>query len=468
MFNLPNLVDTSYFDEVADDLNWGYDTMVSNLDRADGGLTNPADYYARRGLAILGAPFSAMDRVGTNHTGKLRSGAVVTSVPAPDNKNTMRRGRKSMTARGGRRRNFGRGRRLQQRRDDMGELRPGPREPSTRVPIGVPKNAPKPPNLAAMRRTGGKMVNGKQLNSFVRSFPPVSYTRNVRSGARVQFEKGRLPGCLRVRLHFRVAQIGVQNVNSGAPVKGIVFMNLGPPGSGYYDQFLPINPAMTYYYPNFVTNLCTLFETMYINGCAIHVEPRVNTTNTAAAVLGYVEDPAWPESHNLYDASGHTYMNETAVTSLQNACTDVLYRGCVVGSPGMDRKKKFYVASPNFSTQIVFTAATTPDLRLSVNGGFVIAGVINGSDPVNTIYSDVYMNLDFELCGFTLAITSNVTLLRKQRDEKSRPPVTRGESDEKENKVSFNDEFTVIPTPGESPIRNRIKRPTSLKGTSFG
>lgn len=294
-----------------------------------------------------------------------------------------------------------------------------------------------------INNTRRSQLRGRGVSKFARAqrgiskYPPVSYMTNQKSGFRAEFLPGRAPGCMRMRLHFRVSQIGVATVDpSSSPITVPVFYNLGG-NAGDADMIIPINPSFGYYFPAYVTQLARLFSFFYVNSLHIRVAPRVNTSNTAVATLAYTADPNWCEDTKQYGSLAQAKIGEGPLTSLSNACTDVLYRPCTVYATNIDTKRKYVMGGPVFNGAVSFTTYAS-DLRQSTAGMFLISGTINGTDSVGTIYGDVYMGMDLELCQFGTPITTAATFLN-ERDE-LKINTTR-------NDTVFVDRFITTPVP---------------------
>jgi len=186
------------------------------------------------------------------------------------------------------------------------------------------------------------------------------------------------------------------------------------------DLIIPIIPTNSFYYPTFITNFAQCFNFYYVNFVSILVSPRVPTTNTASCTIGSVNEPMWLENRGLFLASGgYSYPNEVALSCLHNACTDVLYRPCVVVGDTFSTRRKFRILRSNLTGQLIWTApGQDANFTQSIPGMFMISGVKNGSDSTGVVYADVYMTLDLEFCDFTSAPTQTAGY-----DEKS---VNRG------------------------------------------
>jgi len=275
------------------------------------------------------------------------------------------------------------------------------------------------------KRPGPFMINNRAYSTpktaamfrAEKSFPAVSYAQNAQSGPLVRFSTGRVPGCMRMKVHFRLGQIVVQSFTQlgGGTVVQPCFGNMGD--GTRFDAIVPINPSMVFYYPPYISNMCLCFQQFYINHASLTLKPRVNTSNQAVVTIGYCQDILWPESIGAVSNTLQALPTESQIGSLTSSCTDVLYRDCTIVAAQVDKKTKFYMSN-DFSgaaTPIIYSTPNS-DLRFAFGGGFVIAGVINGTDPNQTIYADIYMNIDVELCAFNTSInTSLYPLLDKKK-----------------------------------------------------
>jgi len=279
------------------------------------------------------------------------------------------------------------------------------------------------------RRPGPFMINNRAYSTpktagmfkAEKAFPAVSYAQNAQAGPLVKFTTGRAPGCMRMKVHFRLGQVGVQSFTKlgGGTVVQPCFMSMGD--GTHYDPVLPINPSMTFYFPPYIANMCLCFQQFYVNHVSLTLKPRVNTLNQAVVTLGYCQDVLWPESIGAVSNTFQGLPTESQIGSLTSSCTDVLYRDCTIAAAQVDKKTKFYMAN-DFSgaaTPIIYSTPNA-DLRLAFAGAFVVAGVINGTDANGTIYADLYMNIDVELCGFNTFINTSLYPLsdnkKKQHD----------------------------------------------------
>lgn len=258
-----------------------------------------------------------------------------------------------------------------------------------------------------MRGRGGGRGEGKFMSG-----PPITYAQNAKSSPKFSFRAGRQPGCLRMHCSFRIAQVGVATINA---VKVPAFINFGFNATNN-EMCIPINGAMQAYYPPYMVALNYIFNEFYINSVNLRLRPRVNTSNVAVVTMVYSEDPVWPYTHGQ-QVGGVTSTTEAALSSLPGACTDVLYRPCVVHATP-NRMKKFYTANAYTAsvTNINWQAAHdySANFRDTIAGLFLIGGVINGTDANGTVYADAYIDMDFELCGFNSAITNNINLFQQR------------------------------------------------------
>jgi len=239
-------------------------------------------------------------------------------------------------------------------------------------------------------------------------FPAVSYALNAKAGPKFKFSQGRGKGDMRMMMHFKVCQIAVgTSTSANVPVFGRMGIT-----SSNYDFVLPLNPSATWYYPSFVTNLASCFQCFRVNFASLKIMPRVNTSNNAVVTLGYARDPTWPQNTGQV-SGGFSFLTENQISSLPSSCTEVLYRDCVVIADGLERNKKYYMANP-LGGGAYMTAEIGADMRDSCAGLFVVSGVRNGTDSAGTIYADVYMNIDFELCEFNTSITGEITALKNR------------------------------------------------------
>jgi len=298
------------------------------------------------------------------------------------------------------------------------------------------RGAPPPPPRRRRRRpppTGP----GKRGVGRLPMDAPVNMSQNKRSGVELLFSAGRKPGCMRIRVKFGIAQIGVFTVGGAGPF--LAWHTLGAaPGTG--TQILPLNPSDDYYFPGYIFQLARLFSKFYLNKASLEVCPRVSTINVAAWTLAFSKDVMWPESRNLLIGT-QAHPDELSLKSLVNACTEVAYRDCGVIADDIDTKKEYYMdynQGFGFPLPIVYDGTHSAEFRQAVPGIFMIAGQPNGTDPVGTVYSDVYMTMDIEMCEFSTQQLSNVGLSRVKEKE-----------DEKHNS-DFDDHFSVVSTKSSS------------------
>jgi len=252
----------------------------------------------------------------------------------------------------------------------------------------------------------------RNMGSLVsaRRKPPVSYIPTVNSGMKTTFSRGRNPECMRTRMRFRVAQL-ISTVPATGAYNGIDFKY----ATGNRGKELPLCLTNNFYFPFFITNFARLFDFTYFNSCYLEYEPRVNTTNVAAILMAYEKDPEWPESKGALSAAS-VNPTEAQLISLATCCTDVAYNKCRVVADLS--RNKFFNSGENLSTKIDYGVQQPASLRQVVNGLFMVTGVSNTGDLDGVIYGDVYMTIDFELCGFSLASTTAVTISRAVREEK--------------------------------------------------
>lgn len=230
---------------------------------------------------------------------------------------------------------------------------------------------------------------------------PVSAIPTVNSGLRLSWGKGSNEKSVRLRIRHKVCYL-----YAGAPGSPLVQF-LSQTGSNTNE--LPIILTNSYYYPPFITTLVRLFEFYHVHACMISIMPRVNTSNECVYTLGFASDPEWPESHGA-TTLGYVTANEEQIGSIDNSCTSVAYRPCVL-TAAIDRKQKFFTAGPLATTQVNFSSTNAADLRQSCAGMFLISGVstLTAAAPI----ADVYMHLDIELNNYTLPITTSVTMTRR-------------------------------------------------------
>jgi len=264
-----------------------------------------------------------------------------------------------------------------------------------------------------IRGRGGRFAHVKSANAakseaYLRNIVPLSYATNGRSGLRIETPRALRAGCQRMRFHFKVCQIGTQAPNS---IVQPTFTSLGLV-SANTDMIIPIIPTNSFYFPTFITNFAQCFNFYYMNFVSILISPRVPTTNTASCTLGSTNEPMWLENRGLFLSSGgYSYPNEVAISCLNNACTDVLYRPCVVIADNVSTRRKFRILRSNLTGQLVWTGSNQDaNFTQSIPAIFMIAGVKNGSDSTGVIYADVYMTLDIEFCEFTSAPTQTSSL----------------------------------------------------------
>lgn len=278
---------------------------------------------------------------------------------------------------------------------------------------------------------GRKRFN--RARRVIQKYPPVSYMKNVKSGFSASFHTGRVPGCMRMRVMFRIGQVqsGTVDASSSPLVSPLFSMNGGA------DMIIPVNPSFGYYFPPYITQLCRLFAYFYVNKVFIKISPRVNTSNVAVATLGYTGEPNWIENTHSYGSLSQAKIPETTISSLSNACTDVLYRPCTVYATNLDTERKYFMTGPIFNSALAFTSYSS-DLRQSVAGMFMISGKVNTGDSDGVTYGDVYMGMDIELCQFGTPMTINATFERERQEEREKKIIVHED---------FRDEFVISPVP---------------------
>jgi hypothetical protein len=240
------------------------------------------------------------------------------------------------------------------------------------------------------------------------TYPPLSYAQNYKSGFQISFQQGRVPGCVRIHTKFRVCQIGVGTIAGLATQCG--FINFG--ASSNTSNIIPLNTSQLWFFPPHMRVFTYLFSYFYINNAKIIVKPRVNVQNNAVCTLAYCGDPIWPEAKGQVEPTSHNAnFSELQLSTLPNACTEVLYRDCQVSAYDVDRKRKFFTANEYtaVASDFNYTNLDPSDIRQSVAGLFCISGIRNGTDIAGTVYGDVYMELDIELCEMS-APSSGIVL----------------------------------------------------------
>lgn len=264
------------------------------------------------------------------------------------------------------------------------------------------------------RNINGRTYTSPLLNTARKQltrYPAISYATNRKSGPQVKFLPGRIPGSMRMKMHFRVGQIVVRSPNTATVP---IFSNMGTDGDNS-DFIIPLNPSMGFYFPTYVTQLALVFQKFYMNFAAISICPRVSTTNQAVVTLGYTPEITWPENTGQI-SGGFTQLTETAISSLPSSCTEILYRDCTVVALNMDKRKLYYMATPQGPGQIAldYNNNEAAELRQCFAGAFVVSGIRNGTDAVGTIYADVYMDMDVDFIEFNTVIAAPDTLRLKR------------------------------------------------------
>jgi len=240
---------------------------------------------------------------------------------------------------------------------------------------------------------------------------PVSSIPTISSGIEVQFAKGRHSSCMRMRIRFRICQV-ITKVPSYANGCGIQFLLDG--GTNRVSE-IPLYFTNQLYFPSYIWSLARLFDYTYVNGCSIHYMPRVNTTNESVLVFAYASDPEWAEAKGQTNV-GFIIPSEGSLTSLANSCTDVAYARCqVFAKPSQFR---YFNDGPSLVNRIDFSSTSSSVIRESVNGMFLISGLADPAAVDAALLGDVYMNLDFELCNFSLTTSTTVLGTRTSRESK--------------------------------------------------
>jgi len=265
---------------------------------------------------------------------------------------------------------------------------------------------------------------------------PVNQMATVRSGHRILFSN--VPGGIHMNMHFRIAQIRVDS--------GGTFITFNTQGGSSQD--LTILPANTFYFPGYITNLTRLFDLWKPTFAQITIEPRQNTSQTAAYVVASPPEIEWAESRGQL-TGGLATPNEQSLVSLDNACTTVCYDRCrsvatLYGGPA--KGGRFYMAGPNLATQVSYTTQTAADLRSSVGCQWLISGTTGGL-AANALLADVYIDIGMDLIGFSTSLTTLVSNTEpKEEEQKLVIP-------KKETIFSDDEEPTVLVTPQKSSSR---------------
>jgi len=304
------------------------------------------------------------------------------------------------------------------------------------------KRAPvKPRRRRGQKRSDLGMRKQYRRQALNRNNIPIakSYAPTVNSGTLVRWGPGRKPGCVVTSMRFRVAQL-VSLTNSSVPaLDGVVAFNTN---NGNLSFCLPLNINNGFYWPAYICDLTNLFNYWYVLSARLVIRPRVDTNISASYTLGFNQDPTWAATHGQLNTIGGANTpnpTETAITSFYNACTNVAYRPCTVGS-NHDQGKQFFIASTEFDGAIDFNSMTASTARLSIGGMWYVAG---NSDPgqatdSSLLLADVYCEIAIELCDFGFPITTGVAL---KGFGKPRPRVER----KKFVALSEPDNLEVIP-----------------------
>jgi hypothetical protein len=270
---------------------------------------------------------------------------------------------------------------------------------------------------------------------------PVNMSQNRKSGVQLSFSSGRVPGCMRMHIKFGIGQIGAGFIGGAGPF--LSFINVGTPLTGTATQMLTLNPSDGFYFPGYIYQLARLFAKFYVNKATLDICPRVSTINTAAWTIAFSKDIMWPEGHNALFATV-CHPSEIQLKSLTNACTEIAYRDCSITALDVDKKREFFMGyTDSFdSAPLSYGSFNAAELRQSHPGLFMIAGQLNGSDPAGTVYSDVYMTLDIELCEFSTPLVQDIDLRVKKTKV--------GDDEEKTRNNDFDDHFSVVSSKSSS------------------
>lgn len=271
-----------------------------------------------------------------------------------------------------------------------------------------------------------------------KQYAPVNAVPNVRSGTYVAFAPGRRPGCVKITARFRIAQIVQAPSTAGAPYTSAICFSTY---NGNYTFIMPISIVNSFYWPSYFTNLTRLFSFYYAGKANLQYEPRTTTATSLGFVMGFIDDPEWLEDHNLL-SSGKAVPTETALTTRGTACTSNTWSGCRVSATGIDTKTRYYTGGSATSTEMDFSTENPATIRQSVNGMFAVCSAQALSASTSTqILGDVYINCSFELCDFSLALTSSVSLAAKRAARRAK------EEEKQYHLVTQEREDTPSPTP---------------------
>jgi hypothetical protein len=243
---------------------------------------------------------------------------------------------------------------------------------------------------------------------------PVSMVSNVKSGTQITFGNGRAPGCMRMRIQYRAAQLVVASSAAPAPFTGKVSILF----SGANRAFtIPFTPANSFHFPSYIYNLSRLFNTFYIDRVVIHFEPRQSSSSNFTFVAASVQDPEWFETHNLLSA-GIAVPTETSLVSRSNACSSNGWTPCTVNVP-VDSKQKYFIASSNLNSAIDFSTENPATIRQAIPAIFAVASDISAVSATDIIIGDLYASLDIEYCDFSMVISVPVTLKEERKEKRS-------------------------------------------------
>lgn len=236
------------------------------------------------------------------------------------------------------------------------------------------------------------------------SYAPVSKIPTIRSGPFLRWGAGRTPGCSRLNIRFRVAQVVQRATGSAAPYTSLTTFQCA---GGGITSILPLTFCNTFYYPTFITNLTRLFSFYYLNNVKLTYEPRTGTQADKGFVLSFVEDIEWFESHGLL-VTGQAVPDEASLVTRTGSCTSNTWDSCEVKAV-VDKKRKFFTAGSSLTSNLDFSTENPATLRQTVGGSFAVSGTFNLT-AIPILLGDVYMDLDIELCDFSLNLNTIVTL----------------------------------------------------------
>jgi len=210
-------------------------------------------------------------------------------------------------------------------------------------------------------------------------------------------------------MRFRLAQV-ILNPSTGiAPYGASVSFEVHANGATAPSFTIPLQINNSYYFPTYLTDLTRLFSFYYMNSASLHYEPRQPTDAVVSYVAATVQDPEWFESHGLLFGSGEAVPTETALVSRETACTNIVWAPCDWNFE-IDSKVKYFVAGTSRNSAINYNTENPATIRQSVAGTAAIASIFQNTNTNKSILGDVYAWLDLELCEFSLANTSNISL----------------------------------------------------------